>query len=310
MKLHYCRTPSGNFGDDLNTWLWPTLLGETFFDTNEDSLFLGVGTILNQKIPRVPEKIILGTGTGYQRPPKIDGRFSIYSVRGPLTARALNLPPRKSIGDSAYLCLATSNFQKLSVLPKKYRVSVIPHHQTVATIDWKTVAKLGDIHFIDPRKNFFSVFEDIAQSECVLTESLHGAILADALRAPWQPFQMGHRFNMFKWHDWFKSIHIDIQAIQKYPILCSERLSLPRRAKHALERVCGKILMYNRLSQKPIRTNSTRELETFAIALHRQAQSKQFHLSSDIRLQSILNRLIECVESMRAQYSNKLRHVA
>ncbi len=68
--------------------------------------------------------------------------------------------------------------------------------------------------------------------------------------------------------------------------------------------------MYDRLSQKPIRTNSTRELETFAIALRRQAQSKQFHLSSDITLQSILNRLIECVEGMRAQYSNKLRHVA
>ena len=56
MKLHYCKTPSGNFGDDLNTWLWPTLLGENFFDTNEDTLFLGVGTILNQKIPRTPEK--------------------------------------------------------------------------------------------------------------------------------------------------------------------------------------------------------------------------------------------------------------
>ena len=138
MKLHYCKTPSGNFGDDLNTWLWPTLLGENFFDTNEDALFLGVGTILNQKIPRTPEKIILGTGTGYQRPPKIDGKFSVFSVRGPLTARALNLPARKSIGDSAYLCLATSSFKKLFELPKKHKVSVIPHHQTVATIDWKT----------------------------------------------------------------------------------------------------------------------------------------------------------------------------
>ena len=189
-------------------------------------------------------------------------------------------------------------------------MSVIPHHQTVATIDWKTVAKLGDIHFIDPRKNFFSVFEDIAQSECVLTESLHGAILADALRTPWQPFQMGHRFNMFKWHDWFKSIDIDIQAIQKYPILCSERLSRPRRAKHAVERVCGKILMYDRLSQKPTRTNSMRELEAFAIALQKQARSNQFHLSNASTLQSILNRLIECIESMQAQYSNKLRRAA
>ena len=86
----------------------------------------------------LPKKIIIGTGTGYQRPPKIDGKFSVFSVRGPLTARALNLPARKSIGDSAYLCLATSSFKKLFELPKKHKVSVIPHHQTVATIDWKT----------------------------------------------------------------------------------------------------------------------------------------------------------------------------
>ena len=75
MKLHYCKTPLGNFGDDLNTWLWPTLLGDSFFNTHEESLFLGVGTILNQKIPKHPEKIVLGTGTGYQRPPKVDGKI-------------------------------------------------------------------------------------------------------------------------------------------------------------------------------------------------------------------------------------------
>ena len=158
MKLHYCKTPLGNFGDDLNTWLWPTLLGKSFFDTHEDSLFLGVGTILNQKLPKSPEKIVLGTGTGYQRPPKVDGKFSIYSVRGPLTAQALNIPLRKSIGDSAYLCLTTDRFKKLFALKKKYRVSVIPHHQTATTIDWETIGTVGELHFIDPRKDFFQCF--------------------------------------------------------------------------------------------------------------------------------------------------------
>ena len=129
------------------------------------------------------------------------GKFSSYSVRGPLTARALNIPLRKSIGDSAFLCLTTDRFKELFTLKKKYRVSVIPHHQTATTIDWETIGKVGELHFIDPRKDFFRVFEDIAQSECVLTESLHGAIFADALRTAWQPFRMGHRFNMFKWHD-------------------------------------------------------------------------------------------------------------
>jgi len=310
MKLHYCKTPLGNFGDDLNTWLWPTLLGDSFFNTHEDCLFLGVGTILNQKLPKRAEKIVLGTGTGYQRPPKVDGKFSIYSVRGPLTAKALNIPLRKSIGDSAYLCLATDRFKKLLALPKKYRVSVIPHHQTATTIDWETIGNVGELHFIDPRKEFFQVFEDIAQSECVLTESLHGAIFADALRTAWQPFRMGHRFNMFKWRDWLESIHIELPAFQKYPILCSEKLSLPRRAKHVIERVCGNTLRYDRLSQKPIRTNSAHELEEFAKQLERQSQTKPFYLSKDITLQNILNGLNDCVESIRAQYGNELRSIA
>ncbi len=310
MKLHYCKTPLGNFGDDLNTWLWPTLLGDSFFNTHDESLFLGVGTILNQKIPKHPEKIVLGTGTGYQRPPKVDGKFSIYSVRGPLTAKALNLPMRKSIGDSAYLCLATDRFKKLFALPKKYCVSVIPHHQTATTIDWGTIGTVGGLHFIDPRKEFFHVFEDIAQSECVLTESLHGAILADALRTAWQPFRMGHRFNMFKWRDWLESIHIELPTFKRYPILCSEKLSLPRRAKHMIERACGNTLRYDRLRQKPIRTNSAHELEQFANQLKRQAQTKPCYLSKDITLQNILNGLIDCVESVRNQYSNEVRSIA
>ena len=310
MKLHYCKTPLGNFGDDLNTWLWPTLLGDSFFNSDEDSLFLGVGTILNKKIPKEPEKIVLGTGTGYQRPPKVDGKFSIYSVRGPLTARALNIPPRKSIGDSAYLCLATNHFKKLFALQKKHKVSVIPHHQTATTIDWTIIEKVAGLHFIDPRKGVFKVFEDIAQSECVLTESLHGAILADALRTVWQPFRMGHRFNTFKWRDWLGSIHIELPAIQRYPILCSDQLSLPRRAKHLIERACGTTLRYDRLKQKPIRTNSAHELEEFANQLKKQARTKPCYLSKDITLQNILNGLTGCVEGIRAHYGNKRRSVA
>ena len=310
MKLHYCKTPLGNFGDDLNTWLWPTLLGDSFFNTDENSLFLGVGTILNRKIPRGPEKIVLGTGTGYQRPPKVDEKFSIYSVRGPLTARALNIPSRKSIGDSAYLCLATDHFKKLFALQKKYKVSVIPHHQTATTIDWKIIEKVDGLHFIDPRKEFFNVFEDIAQSECVLTESLHGAILADALRTAWQPFRMGHRFNMFKWRDWLASIHIEVPTIQRYPIFCSDQLSFSRRAKHLIERVCGTTLRYYRLRQKPIRTNSIHELEDFAKQLKNQAQTEPCYLSNDITLQNILNALIDCVESIREQYANIGRSIA
>ena len=47
-----------------------------------------------------------------------------------------------------------------------------------------------------------------------------------------------------------------------------------RRAKHVIERACGNTLRYDRLSQKPIRTNSAHELEKFAKQLERQALTK------------------------------------
>ena len=32
MKLYYYKAPLGNFGDDLNPWLWPRLLPDIFDD--------------------------------------------------------------------------------------------------------------------------------------------------------------------------------------------------------------------------------------------------------------------------------------
>ena len=37
MKLHYFHSPHGNFGDDLNGWLWPKLL-PGLWDEGEDDI--------------------------------------------------------------------------------------------------------------------------------------------------------------------------------------------------------------------------------------------------------------------------------
>ncbi len=58
MKLYYFIDPSGNFGDDLNPWIWDRLLPD-FFDQNADTLFIGIGTLLNHRIPYAAKKIVL-----------------------------------------------------------------------------------------------------------------------------------------------------------------------------------------------------------------------------------------------------------
>ena len=43
MKLHYFRSPHGNFGDDLNAWLWPELMPDVWDDGRDGITFVGAG---------------------------------------------------------------------------------------------------------------------------------------------------------------------------------------------------------------------------------------------------------------------------
>jgi hypothetical protein len=45
VRLEYFKSPAGNFGDDLNPWLWDGLLPGLLHEGDGDVL-LGVGTIL------------------------------------------------------------------------------------------------------------------------------------------------------------------------------------------------------------------------------------------------------------------------
>jgi succinoglycan biosynthesis protein ExoV len=90
--LYYCKTPQGNFGDDLNPSLWPRLAPEVC-DPQGPALFVGIGTILSHKVPREPLEIVFGSGWGGGPLPKIDGKWTIYCVRGPITAATLGLDP-------------------------------------------------------------------------------------------------------------------------------------------------------------------------------------------------------------------------
>jgi succinoglycan biosynthesis protein ExoV len=69
MKLYYFDGKArefeiGNFGDDLNPWLWNKVL-PVVFDDDERSLFVGIGTLLNHRLPQKSQKLIFGSGFGY-----------------------------------------------------------------------------------------------------------------------------------------------------------------------------------------------------------------------------------------------------
>jgi len=209
MKIYYL--PVDNFGDKLNLWLWPKLLPD-FFDDEGDSLFVGIGSVLDGPIPEAPLKVVLGAGTGYYpQQPVIDLKWEIYGVRGPLTAAALGIDPALAITDGAVLLRLLDRPDN----PGHYSVSFMPHWENMdRSSDWVDICGNADIHLIDPRLPVEEVLREIASSRTLLTEAMHGAIVADALRIPWAPIKTTENILEFKWLDWCRSLGMEYKALR------------------------------------------------------------------------------------------------
>ncbi len=209
MRLFYYQDPAGNFGDDLNPWLWSRLI-PGLLDDDDNCLFVGIGSILDRRIPQAPRKGVFGTGSGYDRLPVIDERWRICCVRGPLTADALGLPAELAITDPAALVRTVAPPQAA----KLYPVSFIPHFRTPARtatrgVDLRSACEEAGIHYINPSGAVADVLGDIQSSELVVAEAMHGAIVADALRVPWVPVRLYEHILGLKWWDWCKSLGLD-----------------------------------------------------------------------------------------------------
>jgi hypothetical protein len=213
MKLFYYQDPEGNFGDDLNAWLWPRLIPD-LLDEDDATLFVAIGSILDRRIPQEPQKILFGAGVGYGLLPVLDERWQICCVRGPLTARALGLPARLGLTDPAALVRTV----RTPATSKSHTISFIPHFRTprqaeAAGVELaKLCASLG-INYIDPRNGVEHVLTGIETSERVLAEAMHGAIVADALRVPWLPVQLYDQVLNLKWQDWCGSLGMEYNPL-------------------------------------------------------------------------------------------------
>jgi succinoglycan biosynthesis protein ExoV len=207
LKLYYYRDPIGNFGDDLNPWLWPRIFPEPLDDYfDQDTLFLGIGSILNHKVPQIPrKKIVFGSGFGYGSTPKITEDWRFYCVRGPLTARALGLPESLAICDSSILVKKLFGHS----IKKEHQVSFMPHHTVAEYDNWKSVCESISVGYIDPAADVEITIDQIRKSSLVISEALHGAIIADAFRVPWIPVRTRPRIVEFKWQDWARSLGME-----------------------------------------------------------------------------------------------------
>ncbi len=216
MKLTYFQGNPPNFGDELNATIWQSLLPADFLDQDNDVLFLGIGSIIQDIYPRNARKVVLGSGFAgaySTRPDVHDGTWDIRFVRGPETCKALELSPDLAITDAAVLLRAT----KLPEPASGIGVAFIPHYESVERGAWQRVCDLAGVHFIDPTASTETVLAEIRGADLVIAEAMHGAIVSDALRTPWIGVKTMHHVHRRKWFDWATSLDIDYQPADLRP---------------------------------------------------------------------------------------------
>lgn len=222
MDLCYFHSEKRNFGDDLNPYILEHFI-PNFKDLGDDTVIYFIGTILfdgfvgEKKIQNFADKrkIILGSGVRFiNNPPTIDAKWDIRFLRGPLSSLTLANNCNNYITDPAYLVRELPVFADLPK-NKKYEISLMPHFLSLDKIDWKKLCDKYEVNFISPSdKNIDFILSEIAQSEVLITEAMHGAIIADALRVPWKRFKWyshvceSEMVSEFKWSDWLFSMNL------------------------------------------------------------------------------------------------------
>lgn len=301
MKLYYYQGTHGNFGDDLNPWLWDRLL-PGFFDDDTDDLFVGIGTLLSPRIPPARRTIVFGSGAGYGSTPHTDKSWDIVCVRGPETAKLMGLPSSSAVVDPAILVRL---FEEHTPMEGR-QISYMPHHLSSTLGDWEEVCKIAGYQYIDARDNVAEVLQRLKNTRLLITEAMHGAIVADALRIPWIAVHSHEHILPLKWIDWMSSLEIESSFQRLNPVWFGEKnKALSQRIKIKTKRNLARLgIKPGVWTPPPPPPSSTEELEATAAALTQIATKAAPQLSEDTLLCQKQEQLLELLEQTKCRYGS------
>ncbi|WP_224004136.1 polysaccharide pyruvyl transferase family protein [Aureimonas sp. SA4125] len=158
------------------------------------------------QFPEIERLHVFSSGVGYLPVDRHDSNRQVWCVRGPLSAEQLGIDADKALTDGAIL--SPRLYPKPST---SLGTVVIPHWETLLHNDWDSVCRNAGMTLIDPMGAVSDVIPKIASAKLVLTESLHGAIIADTYGIPWIAFTTNKSFSVFKWTDWTRSVGLPLK---------------------------------------------------------------------------------------------------
>ena len=199
-----------NFGDDINPSFFHALTGGAVRFAADRRLphLLGAGSILEKA---GTTSIVCGSGflsmPWGERPRPAE----VIAVRGEWSLAALRAADSTLLGDPLVLADRLAG-----PVAKRHAVGLVPHVRSVDR--WR--AGNRDRHFlIDPGLEPWAVVESIGSCETVISQSLHGLIVADALGVPnvWVAPSDDMAGGRFKFDDYFSTLDCGKECVPDSP---------------------------------------------------------------------------------------------
>ncbi|MBD1576851.1 polysaccharide pyruvyl transferase family protein [Vibrio sp. S11_S32] len=307
LKLEYSVAKEYNFGDDLNPWLWPKLLGNVLGES-EDRFFLGIGTVLtdkriNQQLKDAKEIVIFSSGAwGKKSCPTLTENCKVYGVRGPRTAKLLGLSDDYIIGDGAYL-INQVDYPKADKI--KGRIGFIPHHKSEDYLDWEAVCNKAGLTFISAKQPIEDFLIAIQQCESIIAEAMHGAIMADALRIHWIGVTYSPLFEYEKWFDFTEALGIKLE-LQPLPFIASKPLSISKNIENTFKKIISKLFISNeKWDRLPVVWSGVSADGVQPILAHINSiiNGKKTQLSSELCFEAICNAQVVQLNKLKFNYA-------
>lgn len=171
-----------NFGDELSARVIEMAAGSApRWSRLERADVVAVGSVLNLYAERGSSARIWGSGL---RSPKVDGNIppkQILAVRGRLTRDALGCPRATPLGDPGLIV------RRLKWQTPQTGTLVLPHFATFAKREGIALLERFESSgytVLAPSASVDAVCSAIAGADHVITSSLHGLVVGDALRTP------------------------------------------------------------------------------------------------------------------------------
>lgn len=220
IKLFFYRssTENTNFGDELAVTVVEYVTGRRCRSTSRHRCeLIAVGSILDKFVKKKdvfrhrlrslvrPRTCVWGSGLGVEQARVLPREhLDFLAVRGKLTKAAFGITEDIPLGDPALLVGEIIQAQE-----KRYPIGIIPHHTDT---DHPFVAEFleqnpGAIR-IDVAQPPMEVVRTIGECRAIVSSSLHGLIVADALGIPNGRIVLHGRINggSFKFRDYASAI--------------------------------------------------------------------------------------------------------